>query len=340
MHRLVTAGVLLLLVATIPVAAHGNYLESDTQTTADGTVTIEVLTAVTDGFVVLHEANGNEIGPVVGYTDPGEGPVHTDLTVQIDESYWQNVTNHTTLFAVLHRNEGDEEFDPDTDPMQASASGDLVATRFMVGKTDENRSLVLAETDHAQEVNSSQVTVRSVSLASDGHLVIRANADGAPGDVVGQTALSAGTHRDVTVAIDEHFYSHRDERFSVWAVLHCGDGDGQFDPDGDRPQTVDGARIQTQLDLHRTGDIEAHDHGTPSPTATPTSGNETHDQDHSHTETTTPAPTPTYSPTPAPAPDPTDPPTTQASTGQAPGFTLLGGLVALLTFGLLARRGR
>ena len=332
MRRLVPLGLVVLVIATAPVLAHGNALDVDTQTTATGRVTIEVLTVVTDGFVALHAANGSDIGPVVGVTDPGEGPVHTDLTVALEDTYWQSITNHTTLYAVLHRNEGDESFDPATDPIQESAAGEPVAARFTLGKTDTNRSLVLAAADHAHEVNTSRVTVRRVSLAHDGYLVIRANDGGTPGPIVGRTALLAGTHRAVTVAIDEHFYAHRDERFSVWAVLHRANGDGTFDPAADPPVTVGGAPVQTQLSLHRTDEIDSHEHGTATPTVTP----EGHAATAHPTETSTPSPTPSTATTTPSRASPTDrsPPTT----GQAPGFTLGLGLLSLLAAGWLLRR--
>ena len=342
MHRLAIAVVALLVIAPLPVTAHGNYLEADTQTSADGSVTIELLTVVTDGFVVLHEAHGDEIGPVVGHTDLGTGPIHTDLTVDIEDAYWQNVTNHTTLYAVLHRNEGSSGFDPAEDPIQESAAGDRVATRVSVGKTDGNRSIVLAEADHAEEVNTSTVSVRHVSMPSDGYLVIRANDDGTPGEIVGRTRLPAGTHEDVHVDIDDHFYSHRSERFSLWAVIHHSDGDETFDPDSDTPVTVNGAAINTQLSLHRTDEIQAHDHG--SPTATQTAS-ENHDS-HDHTPTETPSPTPTANPTattPQPTPSPTVEPPTDSPTstsGQTPGFTIGVTFLAVLALSVLANRFR
>lgn len=340
MKRLVLVGIIVLVVATLPVAAHGNSIEADTQTSTDGMVTIELLTVVTDGFVVLHEAEGDEIGPVVGYTSPGEGPIHTELTVNIGAGYWQNVTNHTTLYVVLHRNEGDSSFNPQEDPMQESASGSLVATKFTVGKTEGNRSVVLAETDHAEEVNSSTVTVRRVELATDGYLVIRANDDGNPGEIVGHTALSAGTHHDVQIDFDEHFYSHQDERFSLWAVVHRSEGDGTFDPESDRAVTVNNTPVQTQFSLHRTDEVEDHDHGTATPTP---ASSDHHEEAHTHTPTKTDIANPTTSPpTDTPAITTTsetpEAPATETTTVQSPGFTFGIGLFALFTVLIVARR--
>lgn len=338
MRRLAVGLFAILIVSAVPVAAHGNAIAVDTQTSTDGTVTIELLTLVTDGFVALHTDDAGAIGRVVGHTDPGDDPIHTELSVAIDTAYWRNVTNHTTLWAAVHRNEGGAGFDPAEDPIQDSAAGEPVVARFTIGKTNGSRTLILAETDHPQEVNTSVVTVRHVELARDGYLVIAANSGGGPGEIVGHTRLAAGTHHDVTVDIDDHFYNHRGERFSLWAIAYVANGDGHFDAATDRAVTVNGSAVQTRFALHRTDEIAGHDHE--SPTATKTVDGHGSDHEHSPTQTESESPT-THDPTPTLTDTPvTTQPSTPTTTGQTPGFGILLAVGAVLLTGLLMRLRR
>lgn len=258
---LVVAGLALL---SVPVAAHGNYVSADPQVSADGTVRIEFGVLVTEGFVVLHADDDGEPGPAVGHR-AFENYVHADYPVTIDPAYWANQSGTVDLWAVMHRDaNGNGRFDPGTDPPLRSADDALVADQLVVRKAETGPFAVAAERDQGQETDRNAVTVRSVRLGADGYLVLRADADGSPGRVVGQQALSAGEHQDVTVTIDEPFYERRPEAFALWAVVHRTDGDGQFNATADAAVTAGDARVMTRFVVHRTDDIEH----TPTPQAT------------------------------------------------------------------------
>lgn len=281
--------VVTLLIASlaVPVAAHGNYLAADAQVSADGIVRIEAVTLITTGYVVLHADDAGEIGEVIGHVKPAENVFHGNLSVPMNESYWATVTGHTTIWAVLHHDaDNDEEFDPAQDPPIGGSDDPDHAIQLTVGK-GERPAYVLAEAEHSQKTNVSEVVIRRVHLPEDGYLVIQTDVNGSPGDIIGQTALAAGSQENVSVSLDEHAYHHQPEQFPLWAVIYVGDGSGEFD-DGDVLVTADGSSVASRFVVERTGDLDAgHEHtATPTVTAvvtaspTPTE----HDHDHEHGE--------------------------------------------------------
>lgn len=324
----------------MPVAGHGNYVSTDHQVTDDGTVRIELVVTVTDAVAVLRTNDGGEPGAVIGHRVIGDGFVHPDLEIQIDESHWEPMSGNTTVWVVLHRNDGDESFDPDEDPALETPEGDIVATQFTVRRSQAGKVNIQVETDHAEETNTSTVTVRRVELATPGYLVVRANEHGTPGRVIGHTPLDAGVHRDITIAYNESYYRHQPEQFSLWIGVHRNDGDESFDPTDDSPILVDGKPIVSQVALKRTDPIEP----TPPPTTPPDTNDDDHHHDHDdsnghehddssgHEETTAPTETRTEQPhvtTPEPG--------TTTAPGQ-PGFGLITGSVALFLALLIAAR--
>lgn len=282
----VALGLLLIGALSAPVAAHRNYLAVDTQVTADGTIHIEGTFLVTTGYVVLHADDAGQIGDVIDHVKPEKNTFYGGLSVAIDRPYWANVTGNTTVWAVLHHDaESDGEFHPSGDPPIGGHEEPSHAVRVPIRRGDQS-AYVLAEQNHAQKTNMSTVTVRQAHLPTEGYLVIRANEDGKPGDVVGHRSLSAGLHENVTVPIDEHAYHHRPEQFSLWAVVYQSDSDSTFD-DSDTPVAVNGSLVTSQFYVERTGDLEAGHKHTSSPAETTVSLTD------SPTETTPPTVTPT-----------------------------------------------
>lgn len=277
--QILVLAVLLVVSLSVPVAAHGNYLAVDSQVSGEGTVQIEAAFLVTDGYVVLHADDAGQIGEVIGHVTAETNVFHGDLSVTMDESYWANVTGSTTVWAVLHYDaDGDGEFHPADDPPIGGPEAPDQAVRFAVQRGEQS-AFVLADREHAQKTNTSEVIVRRAQLPDDGYLVIRSNEDGTPGDVIGHRSLSAGVHENVTVSIDDHAYHHRPEQFSLWTVVYRSDGDSTFD-DGDDPVAVNGSLVASQFQVERTGEVEAgHDH-TESPAGTATETDHEHQHEH------------------------------------------------------------
>ena len=72
-----------------------------------------------------------------------------------------------------------------------------------------------------QESDGASVMVDSVTAEADGWLVIHADADGAPGAVLGQTAVPAGTTENVVVLLDAALEGDA----GLWAMLHVDAGE-------------------------------------------------------------------------------------------------------------------
>lgn len=273
-----------------PVAAHGNYVSVDAQVTADGTVRLELAIVVTDGFAVIHTDDGGEPGAVVGHR-AFEGYFHPDFEVELDAGYWANQSGTVSLWAVLHRDDGDGRFNPSDDPpLRTAVDDELVADEFMLQKASAGPVNVIAERDQAQETDRNEVTLRAVRLATDGYVVIRADVGGTPGPVVGQQALAAGEHRPVNVSIDEPFYERRPEEFALWAVVHRSDGNGEFNATADPTVRAGETPVMTRFFVKRTDPIEH----TPTPVATETAtvtateaGHDAHEHTHTAATTTT-----------------------------------------------------
>jgi uncharacterized surface protein with fasciclin (FAS1) repeats len=88
-----------------------------------------------------------------------------------------------------------------------------------------------------QESDGATVTVANVVAAQDGWMVIHLDDSGAPGPVLGQTAVTAGENADVVVTLDEPLSGET----ALWAMLHVDEGDaGVYEfPGPDGPVLVD-----------------------------------------------------------------------------------------------------
>lgn len=103
--------------------------------------------------------------------------------------------------------------------------------------TEANLGAQPSVTVSDQAVMDGKVVVDSVTAAESGWIVIHADNDGAPGPVVGHTAVEAGTTNDVAVDVDTGKVTP-----TLYAMLHVDTGAaGEYDfPDADPPVKVDG----------------------------------------------------------------------------------------------------
>jgi hypothetical protein len=254
-----------------PALAHDvNHLSADAQVSADGTLVLESAYATSDGFVVLYRDWDGRDGEVVGVTpfSAAQDDV-TEVPVSLDEEVWAAVDRNATVTAVLYADgDGDGRFDPAEDDPQVSF-GRATQVTFDVGR-GEAPVYVSAAGIGAQR-SAGEVTVREVTLAEAGHLVLSLSEDGEPGRTLGHVSLDAGTHEDVRVSLNRSFLADRDGTFSVFATAYTDDGDtaGQLDA-GDRPVRADGSLVATRFSVSPADDVET---GTPTsvvntPTAT------------------------------------------------------------------------
>lgn len=271
----------------VPVLAHGNHATADSQVSADGTVVVESAFASTDAFLVAHRVTDDgDLGEPVGHTDfpVAQGFAH-DVAVPIDDAAWADWQTQE-VWVVLHRNDGDDAFDPDEDPA-LSFVGALAGDRLTLAKGPA--AYVGASGRGERRVSDGVVTVPQARLGADGSdgsdgadgangtdgfLVVRARTDGDPGRVVGHTALSPGTHTDVEVALDESFLAAANESFGLYAELYRDDGDGSFDPAADALVRAGDEPVRTGFTgtLAASGQNGTTDDGPALNTPTPSGG--------------------------------------------------------------------
>lgn len=285
-----------------------NYVSADAQGSADGAVVVEGAFVEDSGWVAVHERTGDGYGDALGATRlPRRNTFYTDIAVTIEPSAWGNWTSREVV-VVLHGADGDGEF-TDGDPPLAGF-GTVVRDRFAVERGPA--ALVTGEDDFPRRTDEPQVVVRRATLPEDGHLVVRNRT--ADGRVVGSRALEAGTHRNITVAVNDSFHEATDGSFAAYVGLRRDDGDGQFD--GDEPSVEagnDSVATRFNVEPARGGGVVT----TPVPTTAPPGGGD------GGTEATDSTPGTT-------------------GTGGQPGFgaVAVAGALVLMMLGAWARRRR
>jgi len=276
--------------AVSTVQAHGNHVTADSQITDDGTVVVETVSSMTPGFVVLRADDGDRPGDPLGSASVARTPNLTFLTsvpVQIDSERWSQWAGNRTVWVVLHDDiDGDGEFDFGTDLSMAGRSP-TASTRITVRKSQQGHARVLAGAFEAQNLADGRLTVRRVDLQRNGHVVVR---PAGSNRTIGTRSLAAGSHRNVTVALDESFLADQDRTFRVRLTAYRDSGDGTFGPE-DRPLTAGNQTVGTALSVEP--------------------GNESDDGPLINTPTVTSTAGP--SPTPAETGSPTSSPTDQQS---------------------------
>jgi hypothetical protein len=289
-------------------ALHGNHVSADAQVVADGEVLVESLFSIDAAYLVIRADDDGDLGEPIGTTRL-EGGYHRAVTVETESSYWEGRDGPTTVHAALHRDDGDGEFDPETDTLLRSvATGTAIAT-FSV-QIGDAPAHVAARQFAGQTVAEPRVAVGPVSMPADGELVVHAATEGfGVGERVGERSLSAGRHDEVAVSLDEAYFESLGENGSaqLWATVSVG---------GD-PVTVDGDPVRTRFSVD-VGNASEDDWSINTPRPTTAGG--------------TDAPT-----TNAPASDTA----TAESAGETPGFGTWAALAALAALvGAAAARRR
>ena len=105
-----------------------------------------------------------------------------------------------------------------------------------------------------QAMAEGTVTIDSVTAAQASWMVIHADADGAPGPVIGHAAVAAGTTEDLTVEVDSDAATS-----TLYAMLHVDTGtEGEYEfPDGDPPVRVDDQVVVQPFEVSMGSAMEA-----------------------------------------------------------------------------------
>jgi len=198
------------------------------QNVFNGRVRIDSAFSNGPGFVVIHVDNGGSPGPVAGFAQVNNGD-NFNIDIAVDTSL---IT--PTLFAMLHVDDGQAgvyEFDGSSGlDNPVAVDGQVVTPSFQIAG--------LAASD--QLVTGDSVTIDAVTVSGPSWVVIHSDNNGAPGPVLGQTLVQAGTTQDVAVTLAA------DGRTNLlWPMLHVDDGTaGTYEFDGssglDNPVVMNG----------------------------------------------------------------------------------------------------
>ncbi|MFC6733177.1 hypothetical protein ACFQH3_04165 [Haladaptatus sp. GCM10025707] len=229
----------------------------------------------------------------------------------MSDEFWGSMSGNETVWAVLHEDNGDGTFDPETDG-ELQGFGGAAATPITVRK-GAGSVAVAASGFSVKEAQNGTVFLPQITTSQSSFVVLKTNTNGQPGTIVGHTALEAGTTTNVSVAVDLAYYDDQQAQFLLWATVYADDGDGTFDPETDRLVTAGDQPVASLFTVKKPLGNDNGDGGlvnTPSATAT-----------QSATETTEPAAT-----------------TTTSTDG--PGFGLLSAIAGVTLLSVLLGRKR
>ena len=194
---------------------------------SDGTsVVVASVTLPADGFVAVHADDNGSPGAVIGHSDLLPAGESTDVTVTLDEA----ITESTTLWPMAHIDtdrDGVYTFMPPDNAIDVpgtTADGSVAVVGAAVNMLPPSAPASLEA--EAQDSDGTSIVVASVTLPAQGFIAVHADADGAPGAVIGHSdLLPAGNSTDVKVTLDEAIT----ESTTLWPMVHIDiDGDGVY----------------------------------------------------------------------------------------------------------------
>lgn len=194
----------------------------------DEEIVIERVVSDGPGWAAVHaadEEDGSELGLIIGFAPLQDG-VNELVSAPVVETA---VTEQ--MFLMLHRDEeplGEFDF-PAGDP-QVTFQGQLmepIPFRINPGNALFTMDQSL---EAAPDAPTATVTIPLVITDLDTWLVVRADAEGELGEIIGRVWLPPGVNRDVSVTVEQEAVTP-----TLYAILHHdADGDREFDfPDGD-----------------------------------------------------------------------------------------------------------
>lgn len=245
------------------------------QLTEGAAVVVESVTLPAEGFVALYADEAGAPAELLGVGDLLSAGVIANVPVP----FFVPIEEETAVHAILHIDmdrDGSLTYEPpdafiDVPATLASGeSADVLATISLLPPVAP-ASLTFEE----QRTLGAQITVASVTLPAGGFVAVRADVDGAPGKILGVSALLAeGTTGDVIVDLDEPLT----ESGAYWATAYVDrDGDGRLrlgieDPIDQAAQTADGLEAGGAAEIvvvpRAPADVDAEDQEGDGTTAT------------------------------------------------------------------------
>ena len=201
-------------------------LEAEAQDSDGTSIVVSSVTLPAQGFVAVHADADGAPGAVIGHSDLLPAGNSTDVIVTLDEA----ITESTTLWPMVHIDldrDGSYLFAPPDDAVDlpgVTGDGDVAVIPVAINVLPQTAPSALAA--DAQDSDGTSIVVASVTLPANGFIAIHADADGAPGAVIGHSdLLQAGDSTDVVVTLDEAITAST----TLWPMVHIDiDGDGVY----------------------------------------------------------------------------------------------------------------
>ncbi len=217
-------------ITTAPItleAPSGSFMASN-QVVSQNTLMVESITVGQPSWVVVHRDNGagSFVAPGI-ISNPVAIDAGTTENVAITFKDDEPLSDGETLWIMLHNESGTigaYEFD--------GANGfDLPITFSSIDI--EAPSVMVSD----QIVMNNMVTIDEVKAGVDGWIVIHEdNGNGAPGPVLGQTFVNAGSTSDVMVDLGSATVAAGDKLFPMLHIESPADGEYGFPDNGDGPE--------------------------------------------------------------------------------------------------------
>ena len=189
-------------------------------------VTVDSVSYGEAGFVVIHEQDGDSFGDVIGSSELLEGQdSYDDVEIMLDRA----VESGETLYAMLHTDDGNGEYDDAQTDAPVEANGEVVLDTFSVDLPSVSASDV--SLNAADGDLSTVVTIEEVVSNGAGWLVVHENGCSDFGGVIGHASVSDGLNEDVSVELETPAAA-QGQNTDRCAMLHTDDGNGEYDFDG------------------------------------------------------------------------------------------------------------
>jgi LPXTG-motif cell wall-anchored protein len=208
--------------APAPAQAATPAVEAGDQALDAGAITVAKVTAAQDGWIAVHLDEGGAPGKVLGQT-----AVKTGDNANVKVALSQDVPAGGKVWPMLHIDAGTVgtyEF-PGPDGPVKDAAGNIVMKQIAITAAGAAapapaQAATVAVEASDQALKNQGITVAKVTAAQDGWIAVHLDEGGAPGKVLGQTAVKTGDNANVVVALSENVPVGG----KVWPMLHIDAG--------------------------------------------------------------------------------------------------------------------
>jgi len=207
--------------AAAPAAQPSGAVVASDQPLVDDAITVASVTAGQDGWIVAHLDENGAPGKVLGQTAVKTGE-NKDVKIKLSE----DVPAGGKLWPMLHIDAGTVgtyEF-PGADVPVKDAAGNIVMKQITVtaaggapAPAAEAKDAVDADN---QPIKNSSITVAEIYASQDGWIVAHLDENGAPGKVLGHTAVKKGESNNVVIKLSEDVPVGG----KLWPMLHIDSG--------------------------------------------------------------------------------------------------------------------